>query len=95
MPSGRGSRSPCACLCGNLAKEVSLPLQDAVSNEVCLVGTYGFDRSDFAKAVAILPDIKSELVTFIEGRCRLNETPRVMTSLARGESQALKTVITF
>ena len=82
-------------LIGNLAKEVSLPLQDAVSNEVCLVGTYGFDRSDFAKAVAILPDIKSELATFIEGRCRLNETPRVMTSLARGESQALKTVITF
>ena len=82
-------------LIGNLAKEVSLPLQDAVSNEVCLVGTYGFDRSDFAKAVGVLPDIKSELATFIEGRCRLSETPRVMTSLARGESQALKTVIVF
>ncbi len=82
-------------LIGNLAKEVSLPLQDAVSNEVCLVGTYGFDRSDFAAAVEVLPDIQSELATFIEGRCRLDETPGVMTSLARGESRALKTVITF
>ena len=82
-------------LIGNLAKEVSLPLQDAVSNEVCLVGTYGFDRSDFAAAVEVLPDIQSELATFIEGRCRLDETPGVMASLARGESRALKTVITF
>ena len=82
-------------LIGNLAREVPLPLQDAVSDEVCLVGTYGFDRSDFAAAVRVLPDIKSELATFIEGRCRLSETPRVMTSLARGESQALKTVIVF
>jgi threonine dehydrogenase-like Zn-dependent dehydrogenase len=70
-------------------------LQDVVSNEVCLVGTYGFDRSDFASAVRVLPDVKSELSTFIEGRCRLSETPQVMTSLARGESQALKTVIVF
>lgn len=82
-------------LIGNLAKAVSLPLQDAVSNEVCLVGTYGFDRSDFAAAVGVLPDIKSELSTFIEGRCHLSETPQVMTSLARGESRALKTVIVF
>lgn len=82
-------------LIGNLAKEVSLPLQDAVSNEVCLIGTYGFDRTDFAAAVRVLPDIKSELSTFIQGRCRLSETPRAMTSLARGESQALKTVIVF
>ena len=82
-------------LIGNLAREVSLPLQDVVSNEVCLVGTYGFDRSDFASAVRVLPDVKSELSTFIEGRCRLSETPQVMTSLARGESQALKTVIVF
>ena len=82
-------------LIGNLAREVSLPLQDAVSNEVCLIGTYGFNRTDFAAAVDILPDIKAELATFIEGRCRLSETPRTMTSLARGESQALKTIITF
>ena len=82
-------------LIGNLAREVSLPLQDAVSNEVCLVGTYGFDRSDFAAAVSVLPEIESELSTFIEGRCRLSETPQVMTSLAKGESRALKTVIVF
>ncbi len=82
-------------LIGNLAKAVSLPLQDVVSNEVSLIGTYGFDKTDFAAAVAVLPDIRPELATFIEARCRLTETPRTMTALARGESLALKTVITF
>ena len=82
-------------LIGNLAKEVLLPLQDTVSNELCLIGTYGFDRTDFTAAVKVLPDIKSELATFIEGRCHLSDTPRVMTSLARGEMKTLKTVIVF
>ncbi len=66
-----------------------------VSNEVSLIGTYGFDKTDFEDAVEILPHIRPELETFIEDRCRLTETPRTMTSLARGENPALKTVITF
>ena len=36
-----------ALLIGNLAKEAPLPLQDVVSREMTLVGTYGFDRRAF------------------------------------------------
>ena len=80
-------------LVGNLAKEVTLPLQAVVGEEVSLVGTYGFAREDFARSVTLLPELKGPLQTFIEGHCSLEEAPEVMTQLARGERQALKIVI--
>lgn len=85
----------CVLLIGNLAKEVPFPLQNVVSDEVSLVGTYAFDRCDFVAALEILPEIGPQLSTFIEGRCGLEELPDRMISLAKGENQALKTVITF
>ena len=85
----------CLLLIGNLAKEVELPLQDLISKEISLVGTYGFGQKAFEKAVQILPQFQDELQTFIEGHCSLEETPGVMTALAKGEKQALKIVIDF
>ena len=85
----------CVLLIGNLAKQVDLPLQTVVSNEISLIGTYGFDLKAFEEAVEILPGIESEVATFIEGHCNLEETPEVMTALAKGERQALKIVIDF
>ena len=82
-------------LIGNLAKQVELPLQTVVSNEISLIGTYGFDLKAFEEAVEILPGMESELATFIEGHCALEDTPGVMTALAKGERQALKIVIDF
>jgi threonine dehydrogenase-like Zn-dependent dehydrogenase len=82
-------------LIGNLAKCVDLPLQTVVSNEIALIGTYGFDRRAFEKGLTMVPELKDELTTFIEGRCTLEETPAVMTRLAKGEQQALKVVIEF
>ena len=78
---------------GNLAKDVPLPLQDMISYEWTLVGTYGFDRRAFRDAVAMLGDLHRELSGFIEGRCTLDEVPAMMTALAKGERQALKVVI--
>lgn len=80
-------------LIGNLAKEVSLPLQDIVSQEVTFVGTYGFDRRAFEDALTMVPNIQDKLQSFIEGHCSLEEAPAVMTKLAKGELQALKVVI--
>ena len=82
-------------LIGNLAQQVELPLQTVVSNEIALLGTYGFDLKAFEEAVEILPGIQSELATFIEGHCTLEETPEILTQLAKGERQALKIVIDF
>ena len=78
---------------GNLAKEAPLPLQDMISYEWTLVGTYGFDRRAFSDAVAMLSGLHRELSGFIEGRCTLDEVPAMMTALAKGERQALKVVI--
>ena len=78
---------------GNLAKEVSLPLQDMVSDEVSVIGSYGFDRASFQASVTALPELADRLRTFIEGRCTLDEVPAVMTALARGERQERKVII--
>ncbi len=80
-------------LIGNLAKEVGLPLQDIVSQEITFVGTYGFDRRAFASALEMVPAIQDKLACFIEGHCSLEETPDTMTRLAKGDLQALKIVI--
>ena len=82
-------------LIGNLAKSVDLPLQTVVSNEISLIGTYGFDRRAFEAGLKMVPELKVELTSFIEGRCTLEEAPAVMTRLAKGEQQALKVVIEF
>lgn len=82
-------------LIGNLAREVLLPLQLTVSNEITLIGTYGFNKSAFEEALLLVPKIEKPLATFIEGRCRLEDTPKVMARLAKGEQQALKVVIAF
>jgi L-iditol 2-dehydrogenase len=82
-------------LIGNLTKSVELPLQDLVSKEISLIGTYGFDLKAFQEGVKILPELQDQLQTFIEGHCTLEETPEVMTALAKGERKALKIVIDF
>jgi L-iditol 2-dehydrogenase len=82
-------------LIGNLAKEVTLPLQTTVSNETTLIGSYGFDKSSFKEALSMVPYLQEQLATFIEGRCRLEDTPEMMNQLAKGEQQALKVVIEF
>jgi len=91
MVSEKGS----LLLIGNLAKSVELPLQDLVSKEISLIGTYGFDLKAFRQGVETLPEFKDQLQTFIEGHCTLEETPEVMTALAKGERKALKIVIDF
>ncbi len=82
-------------LIGNLAKEVPLPLQTAISKETTLIGTYGFNQTAFEEALWMVPKTRDLLSTFIEGRCTLEETPEVMTQLAKGEKHALKVVIEF
>jgi L-iditol 2-dehydrogenase len=82
-------------LIGNLSKEVTLPLQTTVSNETTLIGTYGFDKSAFEEALQMVPNRVQPLTALIEGRCSLEETPEVITRLAKGEQQALKVVIEF
>jgi len=78
---------------GNLAKEVDLPLQDLVSDEVTIIGSYGFDHVSFQASVAALPKLANRLGTFIESHCTLDEVPAVMTALARGERHERKIII--
>jgi L-iditol 2-dehydrogenase len=80
-------------LIGNLAKEFTLPLQGVTSNETTLRGSYGFNRTEFEKAVHLASNKETLLRQLISGSCSLEETPDVMKRLARGELTAVKMVI--
>ena len=80
-------------LVGNLAKEFTLPLQGVTSNEIALHGSYGFSRTDFAEAIRLVSKYQNTLRRLVSGVCSLEETPAIMTRLAKGEQQAIKMVI--
>jgi L-iditol 2-dehydrogenase len=80
-------------LIGNLAKEFSLPLQGVTSNETTLRGSYGFNRTEFERAVHLSSKNANLLRQLISGSCSLEETPIVMERLARGELKAFKMII--
>ena len=80
-------------LIGNLAHEFTLPLQGVTSNETNIHGSYGFTRADFASAVELVSDRSIPLHQLITGSCTLDETPGVMTRMAKGELNAIKMVI--
>jgi L-iditol 2-dehydrogenase len=80
-------------LIGNLAHEFTLPLQGVTGNETTIRGSYGFTKQDFAEAVSLVADKSLALDQLITGSCSLEETPDVMTKLAREELSAIKMVI--
>lgn len=80
-------------LLGNLAKEVKLPLQHISSNEKKLVGTYGFNLTDFHVIVDWINEGRFELDGLLSGSCSLEETPGVFEDLATGRRQAVKLVV--
>jgi threonine dehydrogenase-like Zn-dependent dehydrogenase len=80
-------------LVGNRAREFTLPLQGVTSNEITLHGSYGFSRPDFADAVRLVSKYQKILRRLVSDVCTLDETPDIMTKLAKGERQAIKIVI--
>lgn len=80
-------------LVGNLAQSVDLPLQEIVSQEKRLLGSYGFHFADFQRAMALINGGGLPLEALLTGECTLEETPAVMAALARGERLATKIVV--
>jgi threonine dehydrogenase-like Zn-dependent dehydrogenase len=80
-------------LLGNLAKQVTLPLQHISSNEKHLVGTYGFNLADFRQIVTWINEGRFELSPMVTGFLSLDEAPAMFADLASGKKQAIKMVL--
>lgn len=80
-------------LLGNLAKQVTLPLQHISSNEKRLVGTYTFTFKEFETIVGWINQGRFDLKPLLTGACTLDETPEVFADLASGKRQAVKIVV--
>jgi len=78
---------------GNLGQEFTLPLQGVTSNETIIRGSYAFTRDDFSNAVELINSKQIMLDHLITNSCSLEETPEVITKLAKGELQEIKMVI--
>lgn len=80
-------------LLGNLAKQVSLPLQHISSTEKKLVGSYGFNQKDFRQVIDWINEGRFELAEMVTGTCSLEETATMFAELASGSRQAVKMVV--
>jgi L-iditol 2-dehydrogenase len=80
-------------LLGNLAKDVPLPLQHITSTEKHLVGSYGFNLTDFQTVVGWINEGRFDLAPMLTGTCTLEEAPQVFADLASGARQAVKLVV--
>jgi L-iditol 2-dehydrogenase len=80
---------------GNLAQTFTLPLQGITDREITVRGSYGFNRQEFSGAVELINQDVIALDPLISGQCTLEETPEIMTRLAKGELQAVKMVIRY
>jgi L-iditol 2-dehydrogenase len=78
---------------GNLAKQVTLPYQEISSFERKIVGSYGFNPTDFRTVIGWINEGRFDLTDLLTGTCTLEETPGVFADLASGRRQAVKIVV--
>ncbi len=79
------------CL-GNSDPTVELPLQDVVSREVGLVGSYGF-TTEFEEAIELIASGRLDPTSLVQHVAPLADGERLFGDLASGRLEALKVVL--
>lgn len=77
---------------GNSDPKVELGMQDLVTRELTLSGAYGAD-AEFERAIAALHVGRVDTTSLVELVAPLEDGPRIMTQLAKGEIDAVKVVL--
>ena len=77
---------------GNSAKMIEVDMQEVVTRELSVAGTYGF-QSEFPEALAAIASGKINVDAMIERIAPLAEGPQIMDDLARGRIDLLKVVL--
>ncbi|MBV9791593.1 MAG: galactitol-1-phosphate 5-dehydrogenase [Chloroflexi bacterium] len=77
---------------GNSAPEVTLNMQQVVTREITIRGTYGFDR-EFGQAIDLLRSQQISVTPLIEGIAPLAEGPQIFQQLADGTLESIKVIL--
>jgi L-iditol 2-dehydrogenase len=78
---------------GNSAPSVELPMQEVVTRELRIQGSYGFGN-EFDRALEMLASNSLNIEPLIEMTAPLEQGEEIITGLAKGSIQALKVVLT-
>ncbi|HWQ15012.1 MAG TPA: galactitol-1-phosphate 5-dehydrogenase [Roseiflexaceae bacterium] len=77
---------------GNSAPEVTVPMQQVVTQEITIRGVYGFNE-EFGQAIDALATGRINAAPLIEQVAPLEDGPRLVHDLARGTLEAAKVVL--
>jgi L-iditol 2-dehydrogenase len=77
---------------GNSAPTVEVPMQEIVTRELRVQGSYGFDL-EFDRAIELLAARRLNVMPLIERIAPLEEGEVLITALARNELEAVKVVL--
>jgi L-iditol 2-dehydrogenase len=78
---------------GNSAPEVTLNMQEVVTREITIRGTYGFGE-EFGRVIAALEQGRIDVQPLIERVAPLEEGPNLIHDLAKGTLDVAKVVLT-
>ena len=78
---------------GNSAPEVTLNMQQVVTREITIRGTYGFNQ-EFAQAIDALHSGRIDATPLIERVAPLEDGPQIVHDLAKGTLDLAKVVLT-
>jgi L-iditol 2-dehydrogenase len=77
---------------GNSAPNIEVPMQEVVTRELRIQGSYGFDL-EFDRAIELLAAHRLNVMPLIEKIAPLEEGEALITALARNELEAVKVVL--
>lgn len=79
---------------GNSAKNIELDMQNIVTRELKVIGTYIYTYGEFAEAIDLISDIDIKLDKIISKTTSLEEAPGVFNELSQKDTNLVKVVIT-
>jgi len=79
-------------LVGNISNEIKFPLQDVVSKEIKLIGSYAF-CSEFSECLIMMQQKKINVKPILSKIIKLEDAPYWFKKLASGDSEIIKVII--
>ncbi len=78
---------------GNSAQLIELNMQEVVTRELAVHGSYAFNTGEFARSIQAIADGRIDVAPLIERSAPLAEGPQIIHDLAAGELELVKVML--
>ena len=79
---------------GNSEKMITMNMQEVVTRQLNISGTYAYTHEGFGEAISLLAEQKPDLDPMISKVVPLDQGPEMFKQLAKGTSQLIKVILT-